>query len=241
MLPRMTWETIRNLVRDEWVILSLLLAWSLAGLTVICERFYALWNIIPKSETFKNRVIDALEHGDIGKAAALCEMFPVPLAEVFERGLEVYQKNPQKTAEAVTSQRAAAVLSLKRYLWALGTVGSSAPFVGLFGTVVGILKAFQSMSVAGTGGFKVVSQGIAAALVATAAGLLVAIYAVIAYNYFVARINGIAMQYKLYSEEFLATLGALGPGTTRAASPAAAAPPPASGPAPAPSPAAPTS
>ena len=82
------------------------------------------------------------------------------------------------------------MLSLKRYLWALGTVGSSAPFVGLFGTVVGILKAFQSMSVAGTGGFKVVSEGIAAALVATAAGLLVAIYAIIAYNYFVARMNG---------------------------------------------------
>src|SRR5450432_365823 len=86
-------------------------------------------------------------------------------------------------------------------------------------------KAFQSMSVAGTGGFKVVSQGIAAALVATAAGLLVAIYAVIAYNYFVARINGIAMQYKLFSEEFLAALsamtpnaGARGPTTAAAAS-----------------------
>ena len=107
----------------------------------------------------------------------------------------------------MTSQRNATVLSLKRYLWALGTVGSSAPFVGLFGTVVGILKAFQSMSVAGTGGFKVVSQGIAAALVATAAGLLVAIYAVIAYNYFVARIGVIAMHYRLFAEEFLTALG----------------------------------
>jgi len=218
----MSWEMIRNLVRDEWVILSLLLAWSLAGLTVICERLYALWNLVPKSEAFKNRVIDALESGDTGKAAALCEMSPLPLAEVFERGLQVYQKTPQKTAEAVTSQRAASVLSLKRYLWALGTAGSSAPFVGLFGTVVGILKAFQSMSVAGTGGFKVVSQGIAAALVATAAGLLVAIYAVIAYNYFVARVNGIAMQYKLYCEEFLAALGETAKGRL---SPAAATPP----------------
>ena len=203
----MSWEMIRNLVKDEWVILALLLVWSLAGLTVICERLYALWNILPKSEQFKNRVIGALEAGDIGKAAALCEMSQVPLAEVFERGLHVFQKTPHKTAEAVTSQRGAAVLSCKRYLWALGTVGSSAPFVGLFGTVVGILKAFQSMSVAGTGGFKVVSQGIAAALVATAAGLLVEIYAVIAYNYFVSRVNGIAMQYKLYGEEFLTALG----------------------------------
>jgi biopolymer transport protein ExbB len=224
----MSWETIRNLVRDEWVILSLLLAWSLAGLTVICERVYALWNLLPKSETFKNRVVDALDHGDVGKAAALCEMYPVPLAEVFERGLQVFHKTPNKTTEAVTSQRAAAVLSLKRYLWALGTVGSSAPFVGLFGTVVGILKAFQSMSVAGTGGFKVVSQGIAAALVATAAGLLVAIYAVIAYNYFVARINGIAMQYKLYCEEFVAALSAYAQGRVTPAAPTTPNPQPAS-------------
>jgi biopolymer transport protein ExbB len=218
----MSWETIRNLVRDEWLILSLLLAWSLAGLAVICERVYALWNLLPKSEAFKDRVIDAIEKGDLGKAAALSEMSQVPLADVFERGLQVFHKMPHKTTEAVTSQRSATVLSLKRYLWALGTVGSSAPFVGLFGTVVGILKAFQSMSVAGTGGFKVVSQGIAAALVATAAGLLVAIYAVIAYNYFVARINGISMQYRLYCEEFLATLGESTSRPRAAVTPAAA-------------------
>jgi biopolymer transport protein ExbB/TolQ len=203
----MTWETIRNLVRDEWVILSLLLFWSLAGLTVICERIYALWNVLGKSEAFKIKVIAALEAGDLAKASALCETSDAPLAEVYERGLAVFRKTPQKTADATASQRAAVVLSFKRYLWALGTVGSSAPFVGLFGTVVGILKAFQSMSVAGTGGFKVVSQGIAAALVATAAGLLVAIYAVIAYNYFVSKVNGLAMQYKLFTDEFLLALG----------------------------------
>jgi biopolymer transport protein ExbB/TolQ len=202
----MTWDTVRNLLRDEWVILSLLLFWSLAGLTVICERIYALWGVVPRSEAFKNKVVAALEGGDLGKAAALCETSVAPLAEVFERGLAVFKKTPNKTAEAVASQRGAVVLSFKRYLWALGTVGSSAPFVGLFGTVVCILKAFQSMSVAGTGGFKVVSQGIAAALVATAAGLLVAIYAVIAYNYFVSKVNGLAMLYKLYCEEFLMAL-----------------------------------
>jgi biopolymer transport protein ExbB len=203
----MTWETLRNLVRDEWVILSLLLAWSLAGLAVICERMYALWNLVPKSDAFRHRVVDALERGDLAKATALCEMSQLPLADVFERGLAVAQKTPEKTTEAVNSQRTATVLTLKRNLWALGTVGSSAPFVGLFGTVVGILKAFQSIAIAGAGGFKVVSQGLAAARVATAAGLLVAIYAVIAYNYFVARINNIAMQYRLYTEDFLTALG----------------------------------
>ncbi len=219
----MTWETIRNLLHDEWPILSLLLLWSVAGVAVICERVYALWGVLPKSEVFKNRVLEAVERGDLAKAAALCETANDPLGEVFGRGLRVYGKTPQKTTEAVNSQRTVAVAGFKRFLWALGTVGSSAPFVGLFGTVVGILKAFQSMSQAGTGGFKVVSQGIAAALVATAAGLLVAIYAIIAYNYFVARIAAIGVQYKVYCEEFLFALSDLakGRGAGAAAPPAA--------------------
>jgi biopolymer transport protein ExbB len=206
----MTWETIRNLIHDEGVILLLLLVWSVAGVAVICERIYSLWRVLAKSEVFKNRVIEAVEKGDLAKATALCETATDPLGEVFGRGLRVYARTPQKTTEAVNSQRIVALAGFKRYLWALGTVGSSAPFVGLFGTVVGILKAFQSMSQAGTGGFKVVSQGIAAALVATAAGLLVAIYAIIAYNYFVAKIGTIGVQYKVFCEEFLLVLGEYG-------------------------------
>jgi biopolymer transport protein ExbB/TolQ len=83
------------------------------------------------------------------------------------------------------------------------------------------------MSMAGTGGFKVVSQGIAAALVATAAGLLVAIYAIIAYNYFVARVNSLNIQYKVFCEEFLMALsehGPVKPGTAAPAKPADPAP-----------------
>jgi biopolymer transport protein ExbB/TolQ len=189
---------------------------------VICERIYALWRVLAKSEVFKGRVIEAVEKGDLAKAAALCETGSDPLGEVFGRGLRVFAKTPQKTTEAVTSQRMVAIAGFKRYLWALGTVGSSAPFVGLFGTVVGILKAFQSMSQAGTGGFKVVSQGIAAALVATAAGLLVAIYAIIAYNYFVAKIGNIGVQYKIFCEEFLMALGEFGKSQAAAGSTAQA-------------------
>jgi len=206
----MSWETIRNLIHDEWAILVLLLVWSVAGVAVICERIYALWRVLAKSEVFKGRVIEAVEKGDLARATALCETANDPLGEVFGRGLRVFARTPQKTTEAVNSQRMVALAGFRRYLWALGTVGSSAPFVGLFGTVVGILKAFQSMSQAGTGGFKVVSQGIAAALVATAAGLLVAIYAIIAYNYFVAKVGAIGVQYKVFCEEFLLVLGEYG-------------------------------
>jgi biopolymer transport protein ExbB/TolQ len=196
--------------------------WSLAGLTIICERFYSLWNVLPKSEAFKDRVVAAIENGELPKAVALCETSTEPLAEVFEKGLKTFKKRPEQTAQVVTSQRLAVTSTFKRYLWALGTVGSSAPFVGLFGTVVGILKAFQSMAAAGTGGFKVVAGGIAAALVATAAGLMVAIYAVIAYNYFVARVAGIGVQYKLYCEEFLSALNEMAQGTAPKAASATA-------------------
>jgi biopolymer transport protein ExbB len=78
---------------------------------------------------------------------------------------------------------------LKKHLWILGTVASSAPFIGLLGTVVGIIRAFESMAVAGTGGFAVVAAGISEALVATALGLGVAIIALVFFNYFQTR-NG---------------------------------------------------
>ena len=128
----MTWETIRNLIHDEWVILLLLLVWSVAGVAVICERVYSLWGVLGKSEIFKNRVIEAVEKGDLAKAVALCETSNDPLGEVFGRGLRVFARTPQKTTETVNSQRIVALAGFKRYLWALGTVGSSAPFVGLF-------------------------------------------------------------------------------------------------------------
>jgi biopolymer transport protein ExbB len=83
---------------------------------------------------------------------------------------------------------------LRKHLWILGTVASSAPFIGLLGTVIGIIKSFESMAVSGTGGFAVVAAGISEALVATALGLGVAIIAVIFYNYFqtrIATLNGL--------------------------------------------------
>jgi biopolymer transport protein ExbB/TolQ len=80
---------------------------------------------------------------------------------------------------------------LRKQLWILGTIGSSAPFIGLFGTVVGIIKSFESMSISGKGGFAIVSKGLSEALVATAAGILVAVIALLLYNMFQVRIKGL--------------------------------------------------
>lgn len=85
---------------------------------------------------------------------------------------------------------------LRSFLWILGTVGSSAPFIGLFGTVVGIIKSFDSIAKAGKSGFAVVAAGLSEALIATAAGILVAVIAVVFYNYFQTRIASLLLDFK---------------------------------------------
>jgi biopolymer transport protein ExbB len=92
------------------------------------------------------------------------------------------------------------------YLWILGTIGSSAPFIGLFGTVVGIIRAFQDMAEHGAGGFEVVAAGISEALVATAAGLFVAIIALLFFNYLQVRVGAIAATYARACERFVQAL-----------------------------------
>lgn len=86
--------------------------------------------------------------------------------------------------------------ALKKHLWMLGTVGSSAPFVGLFGTVWGIMGSFSAIGAAGKAGFAVVAASISEALIATAAGILVAVVAVMFYNYLQVKIGEINTEFK---------------------------------------------
>jgi biopolymer transport protein ExbB len=97
-------------------------------------------------------------------------------------------------------------LALRSRLWMLGTIGATAPFVGLFGTVVGIMEAFQKMVQSGHGGFTVVAAGISEALVATAGGIAVAIEAVVLYNYLNTHVQKLTVQFKLLAEEYLEIL-----------------------------------
>jgi biopolymer transport protein ExbB/TolQ len=87
-------------------------------------------------------------------------------------------------------------IGMKGKLWILGTIGSSAPFVGLFGTVIGIMTSFKDIGLSGKGGFAVVSAGISESLIATASGIIIAVVAVIFYNYFQVRINNAFVDFK---------------------------------------------
>jgi len=109
-------------------------------------------------------------------------------------------------SEVVDDRKFEELEALKGSVWMLGTTGVSAPFIGLLGTVIGIIKSFQSMAVEGSGGFAVVAGGISEALVATALGLAVAIIAVIFYNYFHTKLERIDAAMTVGSDRVLEAL-----------------------------------
>ncbi|MEN0063798.1 MAG: protein TolQ [Myxococcota bacterium] len=145
------------------------------------------------------------------------KMFPnAPVAEVFRAGYQELAKVNQASSEGRgggdasenitrTLRRAAAVEStnLQRYITFLGTTGSTAPFIGLFGTVWGILRAFQKLGGGGPATIDVVGPDIAHALIATAVGLAAAIPAVIAFNYFNSSIRVLNTEMDNFSADFL--------------------------------------
>ena len=121
------------------------------------------------------------------------------VAQVVSAGIQEYDgvrqsgRDPVASLELVTSalrdSMSETLIELKKGLGFLATIGSTAPFIGLFGTVVGIINAFRSIAATGSGGMSVVSGGIAEALVSTALGIFVAIPAVVAFNYFTGKIE----------------------------------------------------
>ena len=170
-----------------------LILFSLITVTIIFERLWSLRNLVSGSLRLANQLCPALEKGDFSNAVDLTrQQVDSPAGRIFSDVLARHQSDSVEYLSDLTEEKRFEELeALKGPLWVLGTVGASAPFIGLFGTVVGIIKAFHNMALMGSGGFSVVADGISEALVATALGLSVAIIAVIAYNYFQTRIERI--------------------------------------------------
>jgi biopolymer transport protein ExbB len=164
---------------------------SIISVTVVLERLWSLKNMGSVTLRITESLLEPIKKGQRDLAIAICKQnSQSPAARIF---LNVLEREGSQGLDNASTLATEAMFEetqkLKKHLWILGTVASSAPFIGLLGTVVGIIKAFESMAVAGTGGFAVVAAGISEALVATALGLAVAIIAVIFYNYFQTRIS----------------------------------------------------
>ncbi len=185
---------------------------SVASLVVMAERLFVFTRSSRESRGFAEKLSPVLAKGDLGAAAGTELGRNVGhLGRVIGAGLTAFRLAPannrdvavESVARALERQAQREVQGLKRGLGVLATVGSTAPFVGLLGTVMGIVNAFQLMAAAGSGGLGTVSAGIAEALVTTAFGLLVAIPAVMAYNFLQGWVDARAVDISETSNEFL--------------------------------------
>ncbi|MBI4525262.1 MAG: MotA/TolQ/ExbB proton channel family protein [Deltaproteobacteria bacterium] len=181
---------------------------SVISLAVVLERLWSLRNIGSSALRLTDSILEPLSRGQRDLAVAICKQNSQnPAARIF---LNVIANHRAESFESASALAAEAMFEetqgLKKHLWILGTVASSAPFIGLLGTVIGIIKSFESMAIVGTGGFTVVAAGISEALVATALGLGVAIVAVMFYNYFLVRISNLNGLFRIQTTKILQKL-----------------------------------
>jgi biopolymer transport protein ExbB/TolQ len=186
-----------------WVIL----AFSVIALAVAIERAIAQWSFVTRARALGDTVTRCLSRGAVEEGRSACERSPSPIADVFLVGYErLGRSKPEHVVTAVHRERLRVNQELRARMWMLGTIGATAPFVGLFGTVVGIMKAMGGFKGDEEVKFTMVSGPISQALIVTAVGIIVAVEAVILFNFFSQRANRIATEMRLLTDEFLELL-----------------------------------
>ena len=190
------WHSMSIPAKIVVIILFLLSAWSLG---VMIDRVLMYSAARKQSRIFVQQVAGALREGKLDEAISIAERNKKShIAKVVATGLSEFQSASAQVAEQEVIEaakrgleRSVAIVhaEMKRGLSGLATIGSTAPFVGLFGTVLGIINAFRGIQAEKATGLSAVAGGIAEALVTTALGLLVAVPAVWAYNYFTNKVE----------------------------------------------------
>jgi len=197
--------SVLEMIQKGWLATYPLIIFSVVTVSIVFERLWSLRNMVSETLQLSGGLTPILEKGQISEALQTARARAgTPAGRIFTDVLARHASDSlEYLADLTEEKRFEEVEALKGPLWVLGTVGASAPFIGLFGTVVGIIKAFHNMALMGSGGFSVVAAGISEALVATALGLGVAIIAVIFYNYFQTRIERIEAALTIASNRVL--------------------------------------
>jgi biopolymer transport protein ExbB len=201
-------DSILDLMSHGFGTMWLILAFSVIAVGVAVERAIAQFKFVARAKALADTVGRCLGRGAIDEARSGCERSPSPLADVFLVGFERRGRvRHELVATAVHRERQRVAGELRARLWMLGTIGALAPFVGLAGTVIGIMEAMGGFEGQETPNFGMISGPISDALIATAAGIIVAIEAVILFNFYSQRSAKIALELKLLTDEFLEQLG----------------------------------
>jgi biopolymer transport protein ExbB len=173
------------------LIMYFILFASLVGVVIIIERLIFFRRIRVDEQTLIRRLKATLEKGHADEALAICEANPSPITNLMKVGIENRHHPKQVIREAILDAANLEIPKLERSLSALGTVANLAPLLGLLGTVTGNIRSFGVIGMGIVGDPAALASGIAEALLTTAFGLIVAIPAIIFYNYLVTKVNNI--------------------------------------------------
>ncbi len=199
-------QALLELLQEGGLTVYPLTVGSIVALAILVERLWRFRGIDRETRSLTRRVVDALVDRDLPAARELCQGSKTPVAAIYRDAMRWQNIGVEDLERVLATLRQEAASELKRGLWIVGTIGSLAPYVGLFGTVVGIIRAFRAMSLHGVGGFEVVAAGISEALVATGAGLFVAITALAFFNYLQVRVSSLSSVYARSCERFVQAL-----------------------------------
>lgn len=193
-------DSVTKLYAEGGLTLIVILALSIVALAVGLERFFATYNYKKRMALAVTRILGSLAENNRTMAQAVNASLPWhPATPLF--GMVLDEKNRPHTE--LKREQARIVRKAKRRLWVLASIGAIAPFVGLFGTVLGVMESFHQIGSQGGGGFQVVSGGISEALIATAGGIFVGIEAVILFNYLSVYVGEYAVLIKEAAEELM--------------------------------------
>lgn len=186
---------------------------SVLTVAVVIEKIFGL----RKSKVIQGEIVSCIESirtpADIPLALKICERFDSPFANIVQAGLLESNKPIFIVRQAMEDTGRREVKRLERYMVVLETAAAAGPLLGLLGTVIGMIEVFSVISVAGVGQAGMLSGGIAQALVATVFGLVIAVPALILYNFLDARIEGMVVRIDEYSHMLLKRLSAMREGT----------------------------
>jgi biopolymer transport protein ExbB/TolQ len=201
-------KTIWEILQIGGFTMYILLFCSLLSIAIFLERiiYYRNRSKTKRSE-FMNRIVRTLKNGDIKGATEICKESFAPFSNVVYSGLQLHGHPEKEISNAMEREMTVETSKLERYISIVGTIGNTAVYIGLFGTVLGIIRAFHDIAAAGAGGMSIVIGGVAEALVCTATGLLVAIPAVIIFNYFTKRVEHFVNDMELCASELMDQIG----------------------------------
>ena len=196
--------TLQQLITAGGFTLIILAACSILSLAVILERYlYYLRRSRVRLKSFMPKIKDDLKKNNIEEALRKCKKANTPFSYVAEAGLQFHGHGEKEISNNMERTIVIETNMLEKHTSIVGTIGSTAVYIGLFGTVLGIIKAFNDISLSGTGGINVVTTGISESLICTAAGLCVAVPAVMAYNYFIKKIDNFITDMELCASEMM--------------------------------------